>query len=366
MLKHFAVFLAAMFFLAISSPPLFAVTTEELEKKLIELQEEYQKKFQELKNLIEETKKSSEEQKASQQKEIEEIKKATKEKEESNKKVLEAMQAKFEEQKKWTLQAGYDNGFYLKSADDQFLLKLGGYIQTDIRLFEGGEDSSNSNTFDIKRARIGISGYLLKHFEYKLQAELDTSDDNLTDAAINVNYTPLIQFQIGQFKKPIGYENPISSNYTDFVERALAVENISGNSRDIGVMFHGRLFSKRLAYYLGLFNGNGPNTTNNSDNFTFMGRVVASPFANTGDFYLKGLSFGGSLLTGDRQAHSSSDFVLAGRNKALNSVTVDGQRLLVGPELVWYIGPFGLKSEYYFQREERNNIKNEIAKDVFI
>jgi len=363
--KSFAIVLTLVFFLTISLP-LHAQTVEELEKKLIDLQQEYQKKFEELKAQIEEMKKSTEEEKAFQQRQIEEIQKATKEREEINKKELEVLQAKMEEQRERALQAGYDNGFYIKSADDQFMLKLGGYIQTDIRLFEGGEDSSNSDTFDIRRARIGVSGYLFKHIEYKLQAELDTSDNNLTDAALNVNYTPLVQFQIGQFKKPLGYENPISSNYTDFVERALVMDNvvsnstISGDTRDIGAMFYGRLFEKRLAYYLGLFNGNGPNTTNNSDNFTFMGRIVASPFAKTDNFYLKGLNFGGSLLTGDRQAHSSSDFVLAGRNKALNSLTVDGNRFLAGPELVWYIGPFGIKSEYYFQREERGKI---VAKD---
>ncbi|OGL41160.1 MAG: hypothetical protein A3C43_09400 [Candidatus Schekmanbacteria bacterium RIFCSPHIGHO2_02_FULL_38_11] len=365
-MRYFSIVLTLFFLLTLSSS-LYAETVESLEKKLMGLQEEYQKKFDELKQQIDELKKNADEQRALYQNQVEEIKKATKEKEETNKKELEIMQVKIEEQKKLSLQSGYDNGFYIKSADDQFMMKIGGYLQTDMRFFESGEDSSNSNTFDIRRARIGVSGYLFKHFEYKLQTELDTADNNLTDAFININYTPLIQLQFGQFKKPTGYENPISSNYTDFVERALVSDNIaansriSGDSRDIGVMLHGKLFEKRLAYYLGLLNGNGPNTTNDSDNMTFAGRIVASPFVKTDNSYLKELSFGGSLLTGDRQAHSSSDFVLAGRNKALNSLTVDGNRLLAGPELVWYIGPFGLKSEYYFQREERNKI---VAKDT--
>src|SRR3989304_4429638 len=244
-----------MFIFAIASLPLHAGTSEELERKLIELQHEYQQKFEELKKQIEELRKSSDEQKAGYQNQIEEIKKATKDKEEVNKKEFKTIQARIKEQKKLSLQSGYDNGFYIKSADDQFMMKIGGYLQTDMRFFESGEDSSNSNTFDIRRARIGVSGYLFKHFEYKLQTELDTADNNLTDAFINVNYTPLIQLQVGQFKKPIGYENPLSSNFTDFVERALVVENISGFARDIGAMLHGRIFEKSLAYYLGMFNG---------------------------------------------------------------------------------------------------------------
>lgn len=360
MLRSFAVFLALVFFLAIASPPLHAGTSEELEKKLIELQQEYQQKFEELKREIGELKKSSDEQKAIYQNQVEEIKKATKEKEEINKKELETLQAKIDEEKKRALQAGYDNGFYIKSADDQFMLKLGGYLQTDLRVFEGGEESSHSNTFDLRRARIGVSGYLFKNFEYKLEAELNppTGKKNLTDAYLNVNYTPLAMFRVGQFKKQVGYESPLADNNTDFIEKALIVENVVGDPdpRDIGAMIHGALFEKRLAYYLGFFNGTGANATNESDNFTFTGRFVVSPFAKTDNFYLKGLSFGGSLLSGSRQSHSSSEMKLAGRNKVFNSVTVNGQRFIAGPELVWYIGPFGLKSEYYFQKEKRNDI----------
>ena len=362
MLKYFAVFLSLIFILIIT-PPLFAGTTEDLEKKLIQLQEEYQKKFDELKNQIDEIKINSTEQKIMQQQQIEEIQKATKEKEDANKKELETMQAKMEEQKKLALQAGYDKGFFIKSADDQFLLKLNGYLQTDLRFFEGGENrTAQPDTFDIRRARLIVGGNLYKYFEYKTEIELNAGAKSiLTDGFLNVNYTPLVNFQVGQFKKPIGYEGPqLSDSSTDFITKAIAVENIVGtpDARDIGIMLKGALFSKTLAYYIAMLNGTGANNTNDSHDFTFAGRLVASPFKNTDIFFLKGLNFGGSLATGNRQLHKSADISLAGRTKPFKSISVnvDGQRFIAGPELVWYVGPFGLKSEYYFQNEERNDI----------
>ena len=364
MLRYFVIFIAAIFIFAIASP-LYAETTKDLEKKFNELQQEYQKKFDELKSQIdemknssEEIKKSTEEQKALQQKQIEEIQKATKEKE----KELETIQAKMEEQKKLALQAGYDNGFFIKSADEQFLLKLNGYLQTDLRFFEGGENrTSQPDTFDLRRARLIVSGNIFKYFEYKLETELNAGAKSiLTDGFLNVNYTPLVNFQVGQFKKPIGYESPISDANTDFITKAIAVENIVGtpDARDIGVMLKGALFNKTLAYYLAMLNGTGANNLNDSHDFTYAGRLVASPFKNTDNFFLKGLNFGGSLSIGDRQLHKSADIGLAGRTKPFNniSVDVDGQRFVVGPELAWYIGPFGLKSEYIYQSEERNKI----------
>ena len=50
--------------------------------------------------------------------------------------------------------AGWDNGFILRSADDQFLLRITGQIQTDYRHYQNDADTTDLPTFLIRRARL--------------------------------------------------------------------------------------------------------------------------------------------------------------------------------------------------------------------
>lgn len=366
-----AVLLSAV--LVILSPfPSFAAQNsqiEELKQKMETLKKDYEDKFQILLNKIDEltsrqeTKDTENSEKI--RKEVENIKAVAAEKNEERKNEITELKTALEEQKKKSLLAGFDGkNFTLGSADGNFKLNLGGYIQTDYRYYEGGEDENNTNTFDTRRARLTASGSISKNISYKLQADFADEVDELRDAYIDLNYTPLAVVRAGQFKVPFDYEQVTSSATLDFIERSITGDFIATTSRDIGVMLFGSVLDKRINYYLGAFNGTGENMTDDNDSLTFIGRLLFSPFANDENSALNGLTFGGSFSGGDRQSHSSSSITLAARNKISNTVTLNGQRTRAAAEARYFNGPFSLKGEYYYQREERNDIGGTDFEDI--
>ena len=52
--------------------------------------------------------------------------------------------------------AGWDDGFYLRSADKKFNLRITGQIQTDFRGYLNAADTTDVTTFLVRRARLGI------------------------------------------------------------------------------------------------------------------------------------------------------------------------------------------------------------------
>ncbi|RMF93509.1 MAG: hypothetical protein D6734_09970 [Candidatus Schekmanbacteria bacterium] len=364
-------FCTVLFF--VSSPCLSSAgqqkEIEALKKQMEALKKEYETKFQILLEKIEQLK-AQQEAKEKQnneriRKEVEKVKAVAAEKDEERKKEIIELKSALEEQKKRSILAGFDGKhFTLGSEDGNFKLNIGGYMQTDYRYYEGGEDENNKNTFDIRRARLTASGNMFKNIKYKLQTDFSDEDDELRDAYVDIDYTPLAIVRAGQFKVPFGYEQTTSSTTFDFIERSVAGNFIASTSRDIGVMLFGSLFENRMKYYLGAFNGTGENSTDDNDSLTFIGRLLFSPFTNDKDSLLKGLTFGGSFSGGDREAHSSRAITLAARNKISNTVTVNGQRTRAAAEARYFKGPFSLKGEYYYQREERNDISGRDFEDL--
>src|SRR5574337_2030527 len=85
-----------------------------------------------------------------------------------------------------SLLTGYEpgKGFYLKSADGQFRLNLGGYLQTWMQVegsrkeaeYDGfvaaGKARHNPSTFKQRRTRIILSGQIYKDLDFHIEPEL--------------------------------------------------------------------------------------------------------------------------------------------------------------------------------------------------
>jgi hypothetical protein len=104
--------------------------------------------------------------------------------------------ARLEEEanKKPPFTAGYENGFFLRSADGNFSMRVGG--RASMHALYQQEDTSQNSTFFVDRARAYIDGVLYKYFQYKVEAEL-ASSSILRDAYLNVTYDPRANVQIG-------------------------------------------------------------------------------------------------------------------------------------------------------------------------
>jgi hypothetical protein len=79
------------------------------------------------------------------------------------------------------------------------------------------------------------------------------------------------RFVAGQFKVPFGRQQMTSSGSQQFVDRALAHGEIA-RGRETGLAVQGAVWSNRLEYRAGFFNGNGL-TRSNNDNGSFQTNV---------------------------------------------------------------------------------------------
>ena len=156
------------------------------------------------------------------------------------------------------LQAGWDKGFYLKSADNDFRLNIGGWIQPRYE-FESASGAEDTSSFLMRRARVDVRGHVFEDFTFRVMSEF-ARDANLRDAWINYQRDPLMQVRMGQFTVPFQWHRYIGPRRQHFAERGVPSEAFgAATGRDIGVMLHGVNDTRTWGYGMGVFNGEGRN-----------------------------------------------------------------------------------------------------------
>jgi phosphate-selective porin OprO/OprP len=243
--------------------------------------------------------------------------------------------------------------------------------QGDFRTF-WPERKIEEGVFDLHRARIGVEGRFLKHFEFEIERELrDTfrrfyedldeagrTDNPWRDVYVNFRYFPDFQIKVGKFKLPFGMDQPQGATKLDFIMRS-RIGDLLAPARDKGIMAHGRLFERGLSYQAGYFLQDGENART-SDNehtggHTLAGRVLVRPLrlipspAVTKNIEL-GMAFTSSNVSEGLKG-------LRGRTLAKETffrhMFVNGRRLRVGTEMNWRPGPFSLQGEFIHVQEQR-------------
>jgi len=171
--------------------------------------------------------------------------------------------------------SGYDKGFYLRSADHEFELKIKGRVQ-----FRASttvvENAATNAAYSIPRARLKLEGALWgDSVSTKLQFDFGKGFVTLKDAVISWKSSDALSFSVGQFKTPFSRQELTSSGKQQFVDRAITASAF-GAGRDIGLMAHNNFsHSPSLEWAVGIFNGTG-------DKSHFKGKVEIDPALNTG------------------------------------------------------------------------------------
>ena len=219
--------------------------------------------------------------------------------------------------------AGYANGsMFLRSRDSNFVFFPNGRLNVDGYFFpnrgdvhsdakqDGVNDQRPRDTIFIRRARAEFNGTVFKHFDYMVAGEFASipilfQGAQISDAFLNVNYTPWANIMVGQFDAPFTLENRTVDKYIDFMERSITVRSLGvPTNKEIGLMVHGLAPSRFLRYELGIFNGDGGNTRNPDNHFDVIGRAYFAPLAlldrAQSTRWLSEIWFGGSFWWGYR------------------------------------------------------------------
>ncbi|MBX7079500.1 MAG: OprO/OprP family phosphate-selective porin [Nannocystaceae bacterium] len=194
-------------------------------------------------------------------------------------------------------------GWTVSSKDKRFSLQLRGRIQFRYDMEHPGVSGKDAQqSLQIRRARLVLMGHMFSpHVKYHFQfgfaprdMQNDLPNENgsirrnpLRDARIEFDRLRDFTVWMGQMKVPFSRQRVISSAYMNLVDRSIA--NVEFNlDRDIGI----EALSKdlgglggRLAYYAGVFMGEGRNAFDLTDfGMLYMGRIEVLPFGKFDDY----------------------------------------------------------------------------------
>lgn len=156
---------------------------------------------------------------------------------------------------------GYDKGFTLTTADDEFELKIVGRLQARWELFhtdDGVADPVITHRFQVARARVTLEGHAFKDVDYKMQTEFGKGFVFLRDFYLDKPLSGKIRIRAGQWKKPYSRHQITSSGNLQLVDRSIT-DKFSAAGRDIGVAIHNNYEKspEGLEWAIGVFNGTG-------------------------------------------------------------------------------------------------------------
>jgi len=257
--------------------------------------------------------------------------------------------------------------FFVKSTDGKFQIQPYGYFQSDFRAYSG--DGAPSNTFLIRRARLGFQGTVGTHYDYAILIDAAaTNGISLRDLYLNIKPNPAFIFQVGQYKEPFAQELLTGVTNIDFVERSLAsllYPSAATAYRSPGATIRGDLAGGVVQYWLGAFNGKGILTNNTTNEPEIIGRLRFYPWKQKKDNVLQGFAFGGAIGHGRSRGFSSEQSFNAALPDA--AYTFFPQFRINGPieryngELTWTHGPWALRAEYDQLNQFRRGVGSEQA-----
>jgi phosphate-selective porin OprO and OprP len=155
--------------------------------------------------------------------------------------------------------------------------------------FPGQDPGDSRGSFRIRRAKFKLEGWFWRqnNLTYEVQLNWPAATGANIGAFLedaNIAWDPKgrgsFRMLFGQFKPPFGLQELTSSGNQSFVDRALG-SNEFARGRDTGFAVQGVLFSNKLEYRAGVFNGNGlTRTINDNASFQTNARLMWQPNGN--------------------------------------------------------------------------------------
>lgn len=260
--------------------------------------------------------------------------------------------------------SGWDNGFILRSPDDDFKLRITGQIQSDYRDYGNHYDAVDTPTFLVRRARLGIDATVLKYYEFRLLPEFGQGNPRIVDSYFNIHYWDEVQFEVGKFKQAFSFEQLIQDRFVPTVERSL-IDQL-GPARDVGAMIHGqKLFDDRLDYAMTVYGGVRDGDQDTDRNKEVSGRLAIRPFKQLdAGGWIEGFQFGLAGTVGRDTGLIGTNVYRTPANvpwfKYADGVRPGGTRWRYSPELVYLNGPFSATAQYH---QEARDLRTPVDSD---
>ena len=263
--------------------------------------------------------------------------------------------------------AGWQDGFLIQTANGDYRLAVGMTAQADGR-FSLDDPSPFVDTFTLRKIRPTFTGRIARYFDFKVMPDLGGGQVVMQDAYLDIRFSPKFRVRMGKDKEPVGYELLIGDPFVLFPERSLATGLVP--NRDDGVEVMGDLFSARLSYSVGVFNGIPDGTSSTTEVDTNNGkdvlaRAVVQPFrTRTAGGRLNGLGFHVGVSNG-KQVGALPVYRTSATQTYYSYVTgvvADGTRTRVSPAAFYYYKSFGGFVEYMLSRQDvsKSNVRSEL------
>ncbi len=174
--------------------------------------------------------------------------------------------------------------------------KIGVYYNGGYK-YSSAKDAHGGPGFTTRLIRAYVSGTLLKHFDYRIQVELQGTF-HMKDVYLEYTQLRPARIKMGQFKRPFGFENPMNPWDVGLADYSQFSKKMSGSSdhtapeykgsnggRDLGLQVQGDFLPVTwggekhdlLHYKIGIFNGQGINTTDANNNKDVIGTIQIQP-----------------------------------------------------------------------------------------
>ena len=148
----------------------------------------------------------------------------------------------------------YNNGFKMRTPDNQFKFQVGGRIMHDWGFFNESETFESTfgqqeNGARFRRVRFFMAGILYNTVKFKWDIDVDGGSNGVTfkDMYIGIAHIPILgNFQVGHFKRPASLDSVTSSKYLTFIERSLT--NTFFKTRNTGFAFFNHAMDKKLTW----------------------------------------------------------------------------------------------------------------------
>jgi len=252
--------------------------------------------------------------------------------------------------------AAHRDGLWFSTADGATKLHVHGYIQGDDRMFSSNTKGAELDTFLFRRIRPLFEGTLFNAVDFRFMPDFGQNNPQIQEAFLELKTLPFAKLRVGKFKEPIGLEVLRSDRELTFAERSLASDLVP--LRYIGTQLSGAVLSDSITYAAGYFDGSSDGSNGVFTQWAHSNEAAARaffhPFATTGVTAIKsfGLGVGGSAgaqhgtIAGLKTVGQTTFF------KYSSTAVANGQHNRLEPQAYYYVGPFGVMSEYVISSQD--------------